>query len=144
MTLSKSFTLVNQILKNMLQWHNMVFLGDQINWNMFWKLLILTLKQLSPFFFFFKIWFYFLMLCNISVWNWPNIMTIMSALWILTLGYYLRLTGSISWLLMPWLLTSPGHQQQWYWLYRICRSLSYLRKDFKYLCHINVEEWHKM
>ena len=25
-----------------------------------------------------------------------------------------------------------------------CRSLSYLRKDFKYLCHINVEEWHKM
>ena len=24
---------------------------------------------------------------------------------------------SISWLLMPWLLTSPGHQQPWYWLY---------------------------
>ena len=57
---------------------------------------------------------------------------------------YLGLTRSISWLLMPWLLTSPGHQQPWYWLYRICRSLSYLRKDFKYLCHINVEEWHKM
>ena len=52
---------------------------------------------------------------------------------------YLGLTGSISWLVMPWLLTSPGHQQQWYWLYRICRSWSYLRKDFKYLCHINVE-----
>ena len=57
---------------------------------------------------------------------------------------YLGLTRSISWLLMPWLLTSPGHQQPWYWLYRICRSFSYLRKDFKYLCHINVEEWHKM
>ena len=57
---------------------------------------------------------------------------------------YLGLTRSISWLLMPWLLTSPGHQQPWYWLHRICRSLSYLRKNFKYLCHINVEEWHKM
>ena len=31
---------------------------------------------------------------------------------------YLGLTRSISWLLMPWLLTSPGHQQPWYWLYR--------------------------
>ena len=30
---------------------------------------------------------------------------------------YLGLTRSISWLLMPWLLTSPGHQQPWYWLY---------------------------
>ena len=57
---------------------------------------------------------------------------------------YLGLTRSISWLQMPWLLTSPGHQQPWYWLYRICRSCSYLRKDFKYLCQINVEEWHKM
>ena len=60
---------------------------------------------------------------------------------------YIGLTRSMSWLLMPWLLTSPtspGHQQPWYWLYRICRSLSYLRKDSKYLCDINVEEWHKM
>ena len=45
---------------------------------------------------------------------------------------------------MPWLLTSPGHQQPWYWLYRICWSFSYLRKNFKYLCQINVVEWHKM
>ena len=52
---------------------------------------------------------------------------------------YLGLTRSISWLLMPWLLTSLGHQQPWYWLCRICRSWSYLRKDFVYLCHINVE-----
>ena len=57
---------------------------------------------------------------------------------------YLGLTRSISWLLMPWLLTSLGHQQLWYWLYRICRSFSYLRKDFKYPYHINVEEWHKI
>ena len=26
------------------------------------------------------------------------------------------ITRSISWLLMPWLLMSPGHQQPWYWL----------------------------
>ena len=52
---------------------------------------------------------------------------------------YLGLTRSIPWLLMPWLLTSPGHQQPWYWLYRICRTWSYLGKDFKYLCNINVE-----
>ena len=57
---------------------------------------------------------------------------------------HLGLTRSISWLLMPWLLTSPGHQQPWHWLHRICRCLSYLRKDFKYLCQINVEEWQKM
>ena len=57
---------------------------------------------------------------------------------------YLGWTRSVSWLLMPWLLTSPGHQQSWYWLCRICRSWSYMRKDFKYLCHINVELWHKM
>ena len=57
---------------------------------------------------------------------------------------YLSLIRSISWLLMPWLLTWPGHQQPWYWLYRICRSFSYLRNDFEYLCQINVEEWHKM
>ena len=38
---------------------------------------------------------------------------------------YLGLTRSLSWLLMPWLLTSPGHQQPWYWLCRIGKSLSY-------------------
>ena len=37
---------------------------------------------------------------------------------------YLRLTRSISSLLMPWLLTSPWHQQTWYWLYRMCRPFS--------------------
>ena len=57
---------------------------------------------------------------------------------------YLGLTRSISWLLMPWLLTSPGHQQPWYWLCRIGGFLSYFRKDFKYLRRINVEKWHKM
>ena len=32
---------------------------------------------------------------------------------------YLCLIGSISFLLMPWLLTSPGHQRPWYWLCEI-------------------------
>ena len=58
---------------------------------------------------------------------------------------YLVLTRSISWLLMPWLLMSPGHQQPWYWLTcRIGRFLSYLRKDFNYLHRTNVVKWHKM
>ena len=48
---------------------------------------------------------------------------------------YLCLTTgrSVSWLLMPWLLTSPGHQQPWYWLCRLCKSWSYWRKDFNSL-----------
>ena len=57
---------------------------------------------------------------------------------------YLGLTRSISWLLMPWLLASPGYQQPWYRLCKISKSWSYTRKDFNYLWHVNVEEWHKM
>ena len=44
---------------------------------------------------------------------------------------------------MPWLLASPGHQHPWYWLCRTSTFLSYLRKNFNYLCHVNVTEWHK-
>ena len=47
---------------------------------------------------------------------------------------YFGQTRSISELL----LMSPGYQQPWYWLCRICRFWSYWRKDFKYLFHINV------
>ena len=36
-------------------------------------------------------------------------------------------TTSISWLLMTWRLASPGHQQPWYWLNRINKSLSSMR-----------------
>ena len=53
-------------------------------------------------------------------------------------------TRSISWLLMLWLLSLPGHQHPWYWPWWISKSLSYLRKNFNYLCHTNVEKWHKM
>ena len=56
---------------------------------------------------------------------------------------YICLTRSVLWSLVPWLLASPWHQQPWYWLCRIGRSLSYWRKDLKYLYHINVEELHK-
>ena len=50
-------------------------------------------------------------------------------------------TRSISWLLIPWLLALPGHQHRWHWLCRIGTFLSYLRKDFNHLCHVNGEEW---
>ena len=58
----------------------------------------------------------------------------------LNMPSYLGLTRSISWLLMPWLLASPGHQQPC----KIRKSWSYTRKDFNYLWRFSVEEWHKM
>ena len=54
---------------------------------------------------------------------------------------YLGLMRSISWLLMPWLLALSGHQQPWYWLCEISKSLSYMRKDSNYLCYVSAEEW---
>ena len=57
---------------------------------------------------------------------------------------YPSLTWSISWLLMSWLLVSPGHQQPWYWPCKLDRPLSSIRKDFYYLCHASVEEWQKL
>ena len=35
--------------------------------------------------------------------------------------------GLIPWLLMPWPLASAGHQQPWYWLFKINRKLSLTR-----------------
>ena len=55
---------------------------------------------------------------------------------------YLGLTRSITWLLMPWLLASPGHQQPRYWLCRIGRSWSYSRRNFNNLCLISLEQGH--
>ena len=43
---------------------------------------------------------------------------------------YLCLIRSISWLLMPWLLTSPGYQQPWYWLLHILYCINGLAHDF--------------
>ena len=44
---------------------------------------------------------------------------------------------------MPWLLASPGHKHPCYWLCRMSKFLSNLRKDFNNLCHVNMEEWQK-
>ena len=46
-------------------------------------------------------------------------------------------TRSMRWLLMPWLLSSPGHYQPPYSLYR---SLLSMGNNFNYLRHLNVEE----
>ena len=50
---------------------------------------------------------------------------------------------SIPWLLMPWLLALPGHQQPWYWLNKINKSSTATRKDFYSLCHLNFARWKK-
>ena len=46
---------------------------------------------------------------------------------------YSRITRSVSWLLMAWLLVLPGHQQPGYWLCRINESLSSMSKCLWYL-----------
>ena len=46
---------------------------------------------------------------------------------------YLGLTRPISWLVMLWLLASPGHQQPWHWLCEISKSWSYTKKYFNNL-----------
>ena len=47
---------------------------------------------------------------------------------------------SIPWLLMPWLLASPGHQQPWYWLSDKC-ILAYLWRLIPITYAICVEKW---
>ena len=51
---------------------------------------------------------------------------------------------SIPWLLMPWLLASPWHQQPWYWIYRTNKSLTFMRQVFNYLHHPWFKELQKM
>ena len=53
-------------------------------------------------------------------------------------------TYSIAWLLMHWLLASPGHQHPRWWLYRMAQVFSSMRKEFKYQCHNSVEIWYKL
>ena len=53
-----------------------------------------------------------------------------------------RQTRTISWLLMAWLLVSPGHQQSWYWSYKMGMLLSSLRVGLHNLsCFSFVETW---
>ena len=71
------------------------------------------------------------------------------------------ISRSISWMLMPWLLASPGHQQPWYCPCRANESLFSTRNVFNYLwwwemienaniclcslkqslCHKSEDEW---
>ena len=84
--------------------------------------------------------------CHQTPMNWAKIIFRRSAIqWLLTLNMLgpssSVLTRSISWLLMAWLIASPGHQHQWYRLCKIGRSLFSMRKDFYDLCHISMDEW---
>ena len=54
---------------------------------------------------------------------------------------YSEQTRSIGWLLIPWLLALPAHQQSWYWLCKIHWFLSYMRKYFNYLPHDRKREY---
>ena len=45
----------------------------------------------------------------------------------------IRLWGSVPYLLMPWLLKSPEHQQAWYWLYGTANMSTCSRVNFVYL-----------
>ena len=54
---------------------------------------------------------------------------------------YSGITRSIPWLLMPWLLLSPGHQQSWYWLCTMWTFLSSLGVNIRNLWHFNVKQW---
>ena len=51
--------------------------------------------------------------------------------------HYNGKTRSKPWLLMPQLLASPGYLQPCYWLWRINRSLSFIKKDFSTSCVIS-------
>ena len=65
---------------------------------------------------------------------------------VLRLEYSSR-TRSISWLPMPWLLVSPGHQQPWYWeceIHEIGRPFGSMRVDFNLLRHLRVEKLEKI
>ena len=48
--------------------------------------------------------------------------------------------GSISCLLMPWLLKSPEHQQAWYWLCRTDNRYCCAGVDFIYLDRNEIED----
>ena len=53
--------------------------------------------------------------------NISNVLTIL----VLELDYF-GMIMSKPWLQMPWLLDPPGHQQPWYWIYRMNESLSFI------------------
>ena len=46
--------------------------------------------------------------------------------------------------LMPLFFASPGHQQQWHWIFRIKKPLPSMSKGFNYLHHFNVKKYQKV
>ena len=50
----------------------------------------------------------------------------------------------ISWLLMPWLQTWPGHHRPWYSPSKIVVLLSSLRVNFDNLYHTRITEWYQI
>ena len=74
-----------------------------------------------------------------------------SCAWLLTLcitvAEYSIWTRSISCKLMTWLLTSPSHQQAWYWLENkyvlVCHD-KWFQLHVQYLCHLSVGKRQKI
>ena len=60
----------------------------------------------------------------------------------IVLPHYSSQIKSIPWLLMTWVLVSPGHQQTWFRLYGVNKSLLSTKKD--YLLLPSVEKWLKL
>ena len=99
------------------------------------------------------IWISFMQLPCCPCWSWSQVVWCVTYIlrnqWInsqLTLlglkPEYSGQNSSIPWLLMSWLLVSPGHQQLWLWQCRIksCLSSMRSRKSFKHLCHLIVDQ----
>ena len=57
---------------------------------------------------------------------------------------YCKRSRSMAWLLIPWLLTLPGHKQQWCRYFRIKLSLSSRRKYLNNQCHLRVANVYKI
>ena len=71
--------------------------------------------------------------------QWVDQKPIVSLL-VLRMRYSRNSTRSIPWMLIPWFLLSPGHQQPWYWLHWINTALSSIREDINYIHHLLVEK----
>ena len=54
-----------------------------------------------------------------------------------------EITYSIPWLLIPWLLEAPGHQQPQHWQHIMSESWLFMRNGFYNLCHFQSQKWQK-
>ena len=51
---------------------------------------------------------------------------------------FFQATLWIAWLKMPWFLVLPGHQQPWYWIYKMAGPVPSIRKTFLTNCNISL------